>query len=106
MWTQNDVKLQKWNISEDCFCIELKLCTVVNTLITKFYDMCDISIATQWAPGPLHSKGEIGVFLLQEVLFLVVHSEGVSKYGHYTAQAHESPLNSGATNRAFLTLGR
>ena len=43
---------------------------------------------TQWAPGPLHSKGKIRVFLLQEVLFaLVVQSVGVSEYGHYKAEA-------------------
>jgi len=48
-------------------------------------------MATQWAPGPLHSKGKFRVFLLQEMLFaLVVHSVGVSKYGHYTAQVQES----------------
>ena len=53
---------------------------------------CDISMTTQWAPGPLHSKGQMGVFLLQEVLFaLVVHSVGVSEYEHYTAQGQESP---------------
>ena len=50
--TQNDVKSQE--ISED-FCIELKLSTVV-VLITKFHDIghCDIPMATQWAPRPLH----------------------------------------------------
>ena len=49
----------------------------------------------------------IRVFLLQEVLFdLVVHSVGVSEYGHYTAQEEESVLNSGATNNAFFILGR
>ena len=64
-------------------------------------------MATQWAPGPLHSKGKIRVFLLQEVLFaLVVHSVGVSEYGHYTAQAQESVFNSGATNKAVFILGR
>ena len=57
--------------------------------------------------GPLHSKGKIRVFLLQEVLFaLVVHSVGVSEYGHYTAQAQESLLDSGATNDTFFILGR
>ena len=50
-------------------------------------------MATQWAPGPLHSKGQITVFLLQKVLFtLVVHSVTVNKYGHNKAQAQESPL--------------
>ena len=62
-------------------------------------------MATQWAP--LHSKGKSRVFLLQEVLFaLVVHSVGVSEYGNYTAQAQESLLNSGATNKAVFILGR
>ena len=28
VWAQNDVKSQKWNISEEFFFIELKLCTV------------------------------------------------------------------------------
>ena len=37
---------------------------------------------------------------------LSVHSVGVSEYGYYTAQAQESPLDSGATNKAFLLLGR
>ena len=64
-------------------------------------------MATQWAPGPLHSKGQIRVFLLQEMLFaLVVHSVGENEYGHYTAQAQESLLNSGATNKAVFNLGR
>ena len=62
-------------------------------------------MATQWAPGPLHSNGKIRVFLLQEVLFaLVVHSVGVSKYGHYTAQAQERLLHSGVTNMADFIL--
>ena len=64
-------------------------------------------MATQWAPDPLHSKHKIRVSLLQEVLFaLVDHSVGASKYGHYTAQAQESLLDSGATNKAFFILGR
>ena len=63
-------------------------------------------MATQWVPGPLHSKGKLRVFLLQVLFALAVHLEGVSEYGHYTAQAQESPLDSGATNKAFLLLGR
>ena len=62
-------------------------------------------MATQLAPGPLHSKGKIRVFLLQEGLFaIVVNSVSVSEYGHYTAQAQEGLLNSGATNRAVFIL--
>ena len=37
---------------------------------------------------------------------LVVHSAGVIKCGHYTAQAQESPLNSGVISKAFFILGR
>ena len=57
--------------------------------------------------GLLHSKGKIRVFLLQKVLFaIVVHSVGVNEYGHYTAQAQGSLLNTGATNKAVSILGR
>ena len=64
-------------------------------------------MATQWAPGPLHSKGKIRVFLLQEVLFaLVVQSVGVSEYVHYKAEAQGSLLNSGAKNKAVFILGK
>ena len=64
-------------------------------------------MATECAPGPLHSKWKIRVFLLQEVLFaLVVHSVGVREYGHYKAQAQESLLRSGAINKAVFILGR
>ena len=60
-------------------------------------------MATEWAPGSLHLKWKIRVFLLQEVLFaLVVDTVGVSEYGHYKAQAQESLLNSGATNKAVF----
>ena len=39
---------------------------------------------------------------VNEALFdLVVHSVGVSEHGHYTAQAEESVLNSGATKTHF-----
>ena len=64
-------------------------------------------MATEWAPGSLHSKWKIRAFFLQEVLFaLVVHSVGASEYGHYKAEAQESLLNSGATNKAVFILGR
>ena len=62
---------------------------------------------TKWTPSPLHSKGKIRVFLLQEVLFVIdVCSVGVSEYGHYITPAQESLLNSGATNKAVFILGR
>ena len=76
------------------------------TLNTKFHGMSTVSMATQWAPGPLHAKGKIRVFILQEVLFaLVFHSVVVNDYGLYTAEANESQLNSGAANKAFFILG-
>ena len=60
-------------------------------------------MATKWAPGTLHLKSNIRVFLLQEVLLaLVVNAVGVSEYGQYTAQKQESLLDSGETNMAFL----
>lgn len=62
-------------------------------------------MATQWASGPLHSLVKITVFLHQEgLLALIVHSVGVSEYGHHTAQ--ESLLNSGARNKGVFILGR
>ena len=78
-------------------------------MITKIHDYryvhCDISMATEWAPGTLHPKGQIRVSHLKEVLHaLVVHSVGVSNYGHYTAQTRDSLLDSGATNKAFFIL--
>ena len=72
-WTQNDVKSQKWNISEDFFCIELKLFKVV-ILITKFHDMvlCDISMATQCIPDRLHVKDKIGVPIPKKCYLLLM----------------------------------
>ena len=50
--------------------------------------LCDISMATQWAPGSIHPHGKVRVPLLKEVLFaLDVRSVGVSEYGHYITQA-------------------
>ena len=34
--------------------------------------LCDISLATQWALGPLHAKGKVRIALLQEVA-VVLH---------------------------------
>jgi len=106
-WHETMRNHKKWNISEGISCIQLKLCTVVTLTRVPWYVHCDICMETKWAPGTLHLKSKIRVFLLQEVLFSrVVHSVGVSKYGHHTAQAQESPLVSGATNKAFFMLGR
>ena len=37
---------------------------------------------------------------------LLLFIQWVCEYGHYTAQAQESPLDPGATNKVFLILGR
>ena len=56
-------------------------------------------------PSPF--KGENQSFPpSRSVVALVVHSVGMSKYGHCTAQAQESLLNFGATNKAVFILGR
>ena len=53
------------SLTEDFFCIKLKLCTVIPVLNAKFHDMmnvhCDISMATQRAPSHLYPKGKIRV---------------------------------------------
>ena len=103
--TRNQVALI--TISHHFFCIALKLSTV--TLITKLHYMSTVAFPWQYnrLQTQLHSKGKIRVFLLQEVLFaLDVHSVGVSECGHYKAQAQESLLNYGATNKAVFILGR
>ena len=38
--------------------------------------------------------------------FFAVHSVSVREHGHFTAQAPESPIDSGAINKAFFILGR
>ena len=101
MWTQNDLKSQKVVYLSQLFLhrTETLYCCYTHHKVLGYVHH-DISMATQWAPGLLHSKGKIRVFFLQEVLLilLIVHSVGVSKYGHYTAQAQGSLLNAAATN--------
>ena len=56
---------------------------------------------------PSLSKVSKQSFLLQEVLFaLDVHAVGVREYGHNRAQAQESLLDSGASNKAVFNLER
>ena len=88
-WTQSGVKSQKIEYLSQLFLYrtETYYSCYTHHKVTQ-YVHCGISMATQWAPGPLYSKGKIRVFLLQEVLFvIVVRSVGVSEYGHYTTQA-------------------
>ena len=69
----------------------LTLCNCYTHHKVPYHVFCDISMATQWAPGSLYLKSKVRIPLLQEVLFaLDVHSVGLSKYVHYTAQAKES----------------
>ena len=77
--TKNRVSLTIFSVWNSCYTLHK----------VPWYVHCDISMAIQWAPDPIHSKGEIRVFLLQEVLFAFdVHSKGVNKHGHYTAHWH------------------
>ena len=50
LWRHNVDKMmlnhKKWNLSEDFFCMELKLCIVV-TLIPKFHDMSIVAFPGQ-----------------------------------------------------------
>ena len=97
MWTQNDVKSQKNIIS-----LFLHRTETLYSHHKVPYVHCDISMATQLAPGPLHLRVK-SVFLLQELLFaLAIHSVGLSEYEHYTTQAKERPLDSRATNKPFF----
>ena len=79
-WTQNNVTSQKMEYLRRLFLYRTEtLYSCCNHHKVSWYFHCDISMATQWAPGPLHLKDKIRVFLLQEVLFaLVVYSAGVS----------------------------
>ena len=87
---------QKLNISHDFFCIELKLSTV-DTLTTKLHDMSTVRFP--WQHDGLQAlsfqRGKSECYL---IAIVNVCSMGVSDNGHYTAQAQESLLNTGATN--------
>ena len=48
---------------------------------------CLTDLAKEGPPVPLHSKGKIRVYPLQELSFSLVHLVGVSEYGHFTAEA-------------------
>ena len=96
---------KKWSISEDLFRKELKLCTVVS-LITKFDDTSTMTFPWQISGLQALSIQRFPSFKKCLTLALVVHSVGTSECGRYTAQSKEGPLDSGATNEAFLILGR
>ena len=76
LWTQNDVKSQKIGISEDFFCIELKICTVV-TLITKIPDMSTLTFP--WEHNRLQAlsnqkvKSESSSLKKRYLLLLFIH---------------------------------
>ena len=72
LWTQNDAKLQISGICLKTLFVWNCNCTVVaNT--TKFPDIStDISMATQWAPDPLHSKHRIRIFSFKKCYLLLL----------------------------------
>ena len=80
MWTQSGVQSQKIEYLSQLFLYKTETYSYYTRHKVPWYVLCDISMPTQWTPGPLHSKGKISIFLLQDVLFaLVVHSDGVSE---------------------------
>ena len=106
-WTQNDVKAQKMEYIWKLFLCRIFLYSCYTHHKFPWYVHCDISMATQLAPGPPHPKSNIWVSLLQVVLFASdVQWVGAGEYGNDTAQAQESLSDSGATNEAFLILGK
>ena len=68
----------------------LKRFTVV-MLITKFLNMahCDVSMATQWAPGPLHPKGKIRVSLSSKCYLLLMFIQWVWANMDITQHKHK-----------------
>ena len=73
LWTQNNVTSQKMEYLRRLFLYRTEtLYSCCNQHKVSWYFYCDISMATQWAPGPLHLKEKIRVFLLQEELFALV----------------------------------
>ena len=76
-------------------------------MTTKFHDISTVTYPWQHNGLQALSIQKIKSEFLQEVLFaLVAYSVGVSEYGHYTAQAQESLLDSGATNKALFYFKR
>ena len=79
-WTQSRVRSQKIEYLSQRFLFRSKNWNLVQLFTCYKFPWYVISVATQWAPGPLHSKGKIRVFLLQEVLFdLVVPFSGCER---------------------------
>ena len=73
MYTLNDVKSQKMEYLRRVF--QYRSETLYNCYTHRKvpqYVHRDISMLTQWAPGPLLSKGKTRVFFLQEVLYLLL----------------------------------
>ena len=67
LWTKKDVKSQKMEYILRLF--------LYRTETLYFY--CDISMATQWAPSPLHSKDKIRVFSFKKCYLVVLFIQWV-----------------------------
>ena len=68
-WIQSGVQSQKIEYLSRLFLYRTEtLYSCYTHHKAAWYVHCDISMATQSAPDPLHSKGKIRVFLLQEVI--------------------------------------
>ena len=89
------------------FCIELTLCTVV-AISTRFYDISNVTFP--WQHNGLQAfsiqKIKSEFFSFKKCYLLLCLFRGCELIWTYTAQAQESLLDSGATNKAFFILGR
>lgn len=103
MWTQNDLKSQKVVYLSQLF---LHKTETLYSCYTHHKVHCNISMATQWAPGPLHLKGKISFLPSRSVICSCCSFRGCERYGHYTTQAQGSRLNLGAKVKAFFISGR
>ena len=80
------------------------LCSCCTHHKVSWYFHCDISMATQWAPGPLHSKDKIRVFSFKRCYLLLLLIQWV--WANMDIAQHKHKKDSGATNKASFISGR
>ena len=86
---------KKWNLSEDFFCMELKLCIVV-TLIPKFHDMSTVAFLGQHNGLQALSIQRVKLHFssFRKCYLLLLFIKWVCGNMEKKQQATESPLNS------------
>ena len=108
LWTQNDVKSQKMEYLWRPFLYRTEtLYSCCTDHKVSWYLHCDISMATQWAPGPLHSKDKIGVFSFKKCYLLLLLIQWVWANMEITQHKHKKVrLTLEQQIRHFVILGR